>query len=155
MSDSKSSLFMFKKCEKGYESPKKQHNSIKKIRSMSKTLDSNLNMNHRASSKDEYKIKNYEDDFKKTKHVDYKNYNTFNTLTDRNNIFQSNSINRVINPTTLKKSQAANSINSKKDYGDMFSNFNHYESITRPKISDSTRTKMTMISTEFSSPSKR
>ena len=148
MTDTKT-LFMFKNCDnhKGYESPSKGQNSIKKIRSMSKQLDMNLNMNHKTKSKEEYKIKNYEDDnvfLRSHKAVN------LNQNTDKNNIFKSNSINRVVDPTYIKP-KYHDTYTAERLVESKFTNNFNYDSISRPKITDSIRSKINMLSTEINS----
>ncbi len=68
------------------------------------------------------------------------------------NILKSNSINRVVDPGLFKYRQHEPH-KAEREVENIFKNNNILE--TRPKISETIRSKITTMSTEFSSPSKR
>jgi len=143
---------MFKNCEnKEYESPKKQ-NSVKKLRNMSKTLEINLNMKNKKFN--DNKIKEYENDEVLSIGTKALNYQKYNPYTDRDNIFKTNSISRVVDPGLLKHKHRDSTYAESEIETKFHSNFN-YESIIRPKVTDSVRTKIILMSKEFSSPSRK
>jgi len=155
MSDTKSTLFMFKNCEKKeYESPKIKQNSLEKLRNMSKTLEINLNMNNKKFNNNNDKIKDYEDEVLSlgTKALNNQKYNPY---TDRDNIFKTNSVSRVVYPGLLKHKHRDPTYAESEIETKLQSNNFNYESIIRPKVTDSVRTKITLMSKEFSSPSRK
>ena len=145
-------LFMYRNCgyNKGYESPMKERNPAKKIKTMTKNIDINLNMfNKKSHNNDDYKIKNYDDE-----NIFDKPHN--HPHADRNNIFKSNLIKRVIDPgITVHRNHDARAAERIVESKFQNNQYNGYDFFTRSKVSDSIRDKITLMSTEFTSTLNR
>ena len=142
------SLFMFSGCDnpKSSVSPCKIQNSINKIQGMSKSLDQNLNLaksyNENPRVKPEYKILNYEDDNKKPLKI-FDSY----SLNKRVQILQSSTIHKKNDFRLLTKSKSTL-------LGLGHANINPMpELMFSPRISDSVRDKLTILS-QLSTASK-